>query len=910
MPIIRQSSRPFGGAAGMAAAIAAVLLLMTFWRIIGFVTDWFWYQEVGYETVFITTYLAQLKTGAFFGFLFFLIFYGNLFIANRLSQKTFFVIERDHHANPPAWEIEKTAMHALILSVSILFSFFAALQGASEWENYLKFFNLVPFGLPDPIFGRDAGFYVFRLPLLKSIYTWLTAVIIITAAATGLLYLLRRSFLFIPPRTWKISPAAKAHLAALAAFLFLAAAYGAWLELFDLPFTKRGVVYGAGYTDETTQIWVIWAQALVCLLTSAAILVTLRFRKYWRIPAALVAAFFLILFVGRGVYPAMIQKFKVVPNEIALERPYLERNIKFTRLAYRLDNIEDRNFAADESLTAADLRRNELTMKNIRLWDHAPLLSTYSQLQEIRTYYKFSDVDNDRYFIRGEYRQISLSPREISYPALPSRTWINEHLTYTHGYGAIMSPVNRISREGLPEFFIKDIPPVSQADIRITRPEIYYGENSNDYVFVRTKRPEFDYPVGDKNVYSTYEGKGGVPLSFFRKLLFAARFRSFTILMSDDIVPESRIIYNRIVRDRVALTVPFALLDRDPYLVVSPEGRLQWMIDGYTATDRFPYSEPVKGIGNYIRNSLKAVVDAYDGSIQIYMSDGSDPLIQAYAKIYPGLLKDMSEMPEGLKSHVRYPQGIFSIQARMFRAYHMQDPQVFYNKEDLWSIPGMSSAQGGEQVMDPYYTILKFPGEKKEEFILLLPFTPSGKDNMAAWMAARCDMPNYGQLIVYNFPKQTIVYGPKQVDARIDQDTEISRQLSLWHQRGSNVIRGNLLAIPIERSIIYVQPLYLAAEKGQLPELKRVILSFGNSISMEENLETAIQRIFGGGAPREAEIKKAVSTPEARSERQLALQALQHYRRAQEYMRQGNWASYGEELKRMDELLRTIEKGK
>ncbi|MDD5234461.1 MAG: UPF0182 family protein, partial [Syntrophales bacterium] len=471
-------------------------------------------------------------------------------------------------------------------------------------------------------------------------------------------------------------------------------------------------------------------------------------------------------------------------------------------------------------------------------------------------------------------------------------------------------PVNRISREGLPEFFIKDIPPVSQADIRITRPEIYYGENSNDYVFVRTKRPEFDYPVGDKNVYSTYEGKGGVPLSFFRKLLFAARFRSFTILMSDDIGPESRIIYNRIVRDRVALTVPFALLDRDPYLVVSPEGRLLWMIDGYTATDRFPYSEPVKGVGNYIRNSLKAVVDAYDGTIQIYMSDGSDPLIQAYAKIYPGLLKDMSEMPEGLKSHVRYPQGIFSIQARMFRAYHMQDPQVFYNKEDLWSIPGMSSAQGGEQEMDPYYTILKFPGEKKEEFILLLPFTPSRKDNMAAWMAARCDMPNYGQLIVYNFPKQTIVYGPKQVDARIDQDTEISRQLSLWHQRGSNVIRGNLLAIPIERSIIYVQPLYLAAEKGQLPELKRVILSFGNSISMEENLETAIQRIFGGGAPREAEIKKAVSTPETRSERQLALQALQHYRRAQEYMRQGNWASYGEELKRMDELLRTIEKGK
>jgi hypothetical protein len=908
MSVIRSNGRLFGGATGMVVAIAAVVILTTFWRIIGFVTDWFWYQEVGYETVFITTYLAQLKTGAFFGLLFFLIFYGNLFLANRLSQKSFFVLDRDQYASPPAWAIERATMQALILSVSILFAFFAAMQGASEWEYYLRFFNSVPFGIPDPIFGRDVGFYVFRLPFLKSIYSWLTVIVVFSAIASAVIYLLRRSFLFIPPRTWKVSPAAKAHLAALAAFLFLAASFGAWLELFELPFTKRGVVYGAGYTEESTQIWVIWAQAVVCILTSAAILFSLRFREYWKIPAALVIVFFAVLFVGRGIYPSMVQKFKVVPNEIVLERPYLERNIKFTRLAYRLDDIETRDFAADESLSAADLKRNELTVKNIRLWDHAPLLSTYSQLQEIRTYYKFSDVDNDRYMIRGEYRQVSLSPREISYPALPSRTWVNEHLTYTHGYGAIMSPVNRISREGLPEFFLKDIPPVSHADIRITRPEIYYGENSNDYVFVRTKRPEFDYPVGDKNVYSRYEGKGGVPLSFLKKLLFAARFRSFTILLSDDITSESRIIYNRTIRDRVSQTVPFALLDRDPYLVISPEGRLLWFLDGYTATDRFPYSEPVKGIGNYIRNSLKAVVDAYDGTIQIYVSDAADPLIQAYAKIYPGVLKNMSEMPEELRRHIRYPQGIFSIQARMYRTYHMQDPQVFYNKEDLWSIPGRSSPQGGEQEMEPYYTIMKFPGEKKEEFILLLPFTPSNKDNMAAWMAARCDMPDYGQLIVYNFPKQTIVYGPKQVDARIDQDTEISRQLSLWHQSGSQVIRGNLLAIPIERSIIYVQPLYLAAEKGQLPELKRVILSFGNSISMEENLETAIQRIFGGGAPREADIRKTASAPEGKSERQLALEALQHYRRAQEYLRQGNWASYGEELKRMDEFLRAIER--
>ncbi|HSR12313.1 MAG TPA: UPF0182 family protein, partial [Thermodesulfobacteriota bacterium] len=534
------------------------------------------------------------------------------------------------------------------------------------------------------------------------------------------------------------------------------------------------------------------------------------FTQNWKIPAAGFAAFLAVLIVGTGIYPALVQRFKVMPNEIVLEKPYLEKNIQYTRLAYGLNAIRYQEFPAEYTLTREDLGRNELTIKNIRLWDHAPLLSTYSQLQEIRTYYKFIDVDNDRYTINGESRQVMLSARELSYRSLPSRTWVNEHLIYTHGYGAVLGPVNRISAEGLPEFFIKDIPPASTGEIKITRPEIYFGETSNEYVFVRGKRPEFDYPVGEKNVYSQYQGKGGIPLSFLTKVLFAIRFASFNILLSDDLTAESRIMFNRRIQDRVQRVAPFVHFDSDPYLVITREGRLVWFVDGYTTTDRFPYSEPIGNLGNYIRNSVKALVDAYDGTVTLFVSDPKDPIIQTYSRIFPGVLKSLDEMPADLKKHIRYPQTLLSIQARMYSTYHMQDPQVFYNKEDLWSIPRKTvQGQGSEQEKEPYYTIMRLPEGTKEEFVVLLPFTPARRDNMSAWMAGRCDAPHYGEVVVYVFPKQKLVYGPKQIEARINQEAEISKQLSLWNQRGSQVIRGNLLAIPIETSILYVQPLYL-----------------------------------------------------------------------------------------------------
>ncbi len=459
--------------------------------------------------------------------------------------------------------MEPGLLKVLILIGSLLFGLFAAANGSAQWENLLLFLNPSPFGVSDPLFQKDIGFYVFQLPFLLHIYGWLKFVLIVTAAATGFIYLIRRSFLFIPPRIWKIAPAARIHLALLVALFFFWGVFGAWLDLNDLLFTKRGVVFGPGYTDVTTQLWVLkLMMGLYALAGLAAIF--FAFRPDWRFPAAAILLLIAVSVLGRGIYPSLIQKFQVIPNEIVAETPYLEKNIRYTRLAYGLTQIEEKEFPTEENLTAKDLEKNNLTVKNIRLWNHAPLLQTYSQLQEMRTYYKFTGVDNDRYTINGEYRQVMLSPREISYPALPSRTWVNEHLAYTHGYGVVLGPVNRISPEGLPEFFIKDIPPVSTTPLKVTRPEIYFGENSNEYVFVRTKMPEFDYPVGDKNVYSRYEGKGGVPLSFLKKLIFAVRFGSITMLLSDDITSESRIVYHRNVRERVSMIAPFAHLDARP----------------------------------------------------------------------------------------------------------------------------------------------------------------------------------------------------------------------------------------------------------------------------------------------------------------------------------------------------------
>ena len=873
-------------------ALATLALLSTAGQIVGVYTDWLWFRELQFASVFVTVLQTQVLLGVVTGAAFFLILYGNVTLARRLATREALGVA-DDLPGLPSPEILKPYLGRLTLPVSVTLALFAGWLGTNRWELILKALNPTPFGIRDPLFDQDVAFYVFRLPLWSSLYGWLMGVLVVSGLAVIAVYFCTRG-IQVSPGAVSISRRARGHLLGLAALLLLLKAAGYRLAMFDLLFSERGVAFGAGYSDVHAQLPVLKALVVLAGVVAVLCLVTIRLRS-WRPLLWSVAVLVGVAILGGVVYPGGIQRYQVSPNEIVKEKPYIDFNIRYTRLAYGLENIEEREFPAEQTLTLQDLRKNEATLKNIRLWDTRPLLATYSQLQEIRTYYKFTDIDIDRYRINGEYRQVTLSARELSAKDLPSRIWINERLTYTHGYGAVVSPVNRVTREGLPEFWIKDIPPVASSDLRISRPELYFSELATDYVFVKTQAKEFDYPSGDQNVYTTYAGQGGIPLgSFWRKTLFAARLGDLKLLLSNDLTLGSRVLLYRNIRERVQRIAPFFRYDDDPYMVISAAGRIVWLLDGYTVTDRFPYSAPTRGLGNYVRNAVKVTVDAYDGAVRFYVADPTDPLIRTIARIFPGLLQPLDAMPADLRAHIRYPEGLFRVQAGMYAVYHMRDTQVFYNKEDLWSVP-VRSVDGRERAMEPYYLILRLPGEPKEEFVLLIPFNPSKKDNLSAWLAARSDPPHYGKLVVYNFPKQKLIYGPRQIEARIDQDSFISQQLSLWNQRGSQVIRGNLLVIPIERSLVYVEPLYIAAEKGQLPELKRVIVGFGDRIAMEETLDGAIARVFGGPLPQAgAEVAPSAPVGAAGSVKALLDDAASALTRA------------NEELRRLDELLRRL----
>jgi uncharacterized membrane protein (UPF0182 family) len=549
------------------------------------------------------------------------------------------------------------------------------------------------------------------------------------------------------------------------------------------------------------------------------------------------------------------------------------------------------------------------------LWDREPLLQTFRQLQEIRTYYDFASVDDDRYWIDGKYRQVLLSLRELDSQSLPQRSFINERLAFTHGMGLTLSPVNQVTKEGLPVLFIKDLPPSSDVSLEIRRPGIYYGELSNDYVFVNTNQQEFDYPSGEGGAFTNYDGTGGVSIgSLWRRLLFSMRFGSLKILLSNDLTSESRVLFHRRIAERVGLALPFLLLDADPYIVITDDGNLKWIVDAYTSSDRYPYAQPLRDGTNYLRNSVKVVVDAYDGSITAYIADPDDPLIQTYTKVFVDVFRPMEEMPADLRAHIRYPDDLFRVQTSLYTTYHMSDPETFYHREDQWQIPTLAR---GETSRDPFlrHMIMRLPGESSEEFIVMTPFTPRQKDNLAAWMVARSDGEQYGQLVVYRFPRQSLVFGPNQVANRMNQNTEISRQLSLWDQRGSQVVFGNLLVIPIEEALIFVRAIYLRAEGGRIPELKRVVVAYQNQVVMEETLQEGLGRLFGTGpgpAPTDLEAPgqpapqppALAGTPQEISE--LIAEAGRRYRQAVEAQREGNWADYGEEIRRLGEILEQL----
>jgi hypothetical protein len=785
-----------------------------------------------------------------------------------------------------------------ILAMAIFLSLIFGLVTSSQWETVLRFLNATKFNVSEPLLGRDVSFYIFNLPLYHFVQGWLLWAMVIILIFTATVYGLNIGF-----RRSAFTAAIKGHLSVLGAIIFFLLAWGYRLKIFDLLYSRRGVIFGAGYTDVHAQ-WLAW-RILIVIAVIAGMLLVIGVLRRWRHALVIPIGLWVIgaILVG-SIYPAIVQRFQVEPSELAREKPYIEHNIRFTRLAFGLDQIEEKDIPVEVAPTEQDITQNDATVNNIRLWDYRPLKDTYNQIQSIRLYYDFVDIDVDRYIIDGSYRQVMLGARELSPERLPSeaQTWLNRRLVYTHGYGVAMSPANEITKEGLPKLWIKDVPPIGK--IKIEQPGIYFGEKTNEYVIVGSAVEEFDYPKGDANVFTQHTGKNGIKLSsFIRKLAFAWELGDINILISRELTPGSQLLYRRNIQERVQHIAPFLKLDSDPYIVID-QGKLFWIQDAYTVSDRYPYSQPTSEGINYIRNSVKVVTNAYDGSITFYLIDPEDALVNTYAAIFPTLFTPIEAMPESLRAHLRYPQDLFQIQVSMYQTYHMQDPRVFYNKEDLWTIPVETYADA-ERPMEPYYVIMRLPGEEKEEFILMLPFTPTQKDNMITWLAARSDGEKYGRLIAYNFPKDKLIYGPRQIEARIDQDPVISSQLTLWGQKGSQVIRGNLLVIPIEQSILYVEPVYLKAERGQLPELKRVIVASGDRIAMEPTLAQSLKAIYAG-LSRE---KPAVTTPERSLPAklaELARLAQEHYTKAQEYLRAGDWSSWGEELKKMEETLRQL----
>ena len=888
--------------------LALVLLTTVVPAVAEVYTDWLWFSEVGYGQVFVKSLTARALLTVVSAVAIFALLGGNLWLALRALRPRAFVVSTPQ--GPQALSIDGRSVRRLGMTAAALVSLLAAFVAGSEWETWLYFLNATPFGRNDPVLGHDIGFYLFALPLLEGVHTLLLTLTLAAMAATVVIYVLGEEVGLEPRRGLFISRSATRHLAGLAALLFLLLGFGAWLQIPQLLTGSAGNMTGATYTDVHARMPALWVLVGAAVLSAVlAVWQAITTGRLWPIAAA--AALYVIVSAGGSAYAAAIQQFVVAPNEQVRETEFIAHNIEATRTAYGLEDVAERPLTGEAHLTRADLDRNSATIANVPLWNDRQLLDTFSQIQEIRTYYDFTAVDNDRYMIDGQYRQIMLSARELNSASLPSRTWINERLTFTHGYGLTLGPVNEVTAEGLPVLFVKDLPLVSTVDLKVTQPAIYFGELQNDHVFVKTKTEEFDYPRGDANVFATYTGRGGVPLSnVLRRLMFAIRFRSTDTFFSPNLTQESRVMMYRRIAPRVERIMPSFTYDADPYLTIT-DGRLVWMQDAYTTSQRYPYSTSIAGL-NYIRNSIKVTVDAYDGTTTFHVVDPGDPVAQTIGRAFPGLLQPLERMPETLRTRLRYPQRIFAIQAAMFTTFHMTSPAVFYNREDQWEIPTLESAGQQPVPMHPYYTIMKLPGEAGPEYIQMLPFTPRGKDNLAAWMVARSDGGNYGKLAVFQFPKQTVIFGPKQVAARINQDQVISPQITLWNQQGSEVIQGTLLVIPIEESLIYIRPLYLRAAGGQIPELKRVIVAYQNNIAMAETLAQALERILPGGAPATAARSAAAAPDAAPVERPdqadmssvpLAEQARTHYARALQAQRDGNWALYGEEIRKLGEVL-------
>ena len=863
------------------AILLPIIILIAVKVSVELYTEYLWFESLNLASLFISMLLYRFE--------YFLIFFGIslavLSLNNLMLRKASYEFLGEF-IKIPIW-------------VDVLLSTFLAYTFSMNWIEFVYFLKSESFGLTDPIFGLDVSFYAFKLPFYAKLISLLSIVlilsIIISVAYYGYLFRWVRNL----EELGEIFPQMGfAHIAYLASFFLVILASFFYLNRFEILTSQHGIVAGALYVDVRIKIPLLLALTALSII-SIPVTIYLAIRreiKFIAIPAII------LLIAGFSLYvpPALVQKFSVEPNELVMEEKYIGYGINFTRAAYGIEVIERKSYSATGNLSLEAIAKNEETIKNIRLWDHRPLASVFRQVQQIRTYYTIRDVDVDRYYIDGRYVQVMISARELSTDLLPAkaRTWVNTHLIYTHGYGVVAAPVNSVSREGLPELIIRDIPPSGK--INVTRPEIYYGEVTADFIVVRTLQKEFDYPKGDVNVFTTYAGTGGVKInSPLKKILFATRFGDINLILSKYITEESKIMFHRNIMDRVRTLAPYLEYDDDPYITVI-NGRLYWVIDAYTSLDGFPYSQKIYWKGesiNYIRNPVKVFVDAYNGSVSYYIVS-EEPVIRVLSKAFPQLYS--TRMPDEFREHVRYPKDLFRIQSEILTLYHMEEPRTFYNREDVWEIP-QELFEEKRIEMEPYYVIIKLPESDRPEFLLMLPFVPKGRDNVIAWLAARSDE-RYGQLLLFEFPKGELVYGPMQIEARIDQDAEISQLFTLWGQSGSRVIRGNLLVIPIENSILYVEPVYLRAENAQIPELRGVIVAYNDALVMRPSLDEAISAIFGA----EKEVPKKVDEVRKIGREELIQTALEIYRKAMEEAGKGNWTGFGEMLQRLGDILEQL----
>ena len=899
---------------GIALAIAAALFLFL-QPIIHLVTDWMWFKSQGFEHVFWATTGAQWGIGLAMGLLAGGAVYVNARVALGDDPDAGPRLATDLRDNPLGEALSNVAPSTLAVGVAVLTGLLFGTDSSTWWVDGMEAWHGADFDFIDPIFGMDASFYVFFLPLLLHMRVSLQFLLGLCLLVSAAAYLSRGAVKIrmhevdgqLVPEGLSIRPEARRHLAGLVAASLIMLSMGLVLQRFELLYDESGLFTGPGYTDTHATLILLTVQAVAAAIAALAGWMAIeRTSQGW----ALVTMSLLFAPGGLSLFlPGVLQAYSVKPNELAREGPHIVDHIEATRFAFGIDEVDERPLSGDNSITLEDLANNELTIKNIRLWDHAPLLTTFQQVQEIRTYYDFSNVDNDRYLLDGELRQIMLSPRELPASSLAkeAQTWVNQRMTYTHGYGITLGPVNEVNEQGLPKLFVQDLPPKSTyPELEIDRPEIYFGEHMPTEVFVETDNPEFDFPAGDDNRFTTYTGTGGVRMGTVERLLFAIRMASSELLFSDDLTPDSKVLMYRRVLERVRRIAPFLHVDSDPYMVVA-EGRLVWIVDTYTTSDHFPYSTHVDRIGNYLRNPVKVTIDAYDGQVTFYRTTTADPIADAWASALPGLFKPISEMPESLQAHIRYPVTQFAVQSQLFATYHMSDQQVFYNREDLWEVPTLAGSH-----MAPYYTVMKLPGEDREEFILMLPFSPSEKPNLAAWMVVRSDGEGYGEMRAYKFPKEKMVYGPTMIDARINQDADISAKISLWDQQGSSVQRGTLLVIPVEESLLYVQPLYLVSEGlGSIPELKRVIVAYDDNIAMAPTLEASIAKLFGAAIPAGREVTQPSSNPmtpaEAVDWQGLSRSAAALFQGAKDAAGTGDWTTWGQQLTELEQTLNALQ---